>query len=744
MLYGNLLSCSSTDDVQAPLLFVIEGAAVQKLDLEDSPFACMLMFPDPMDALTLRFDSEKMRELWMVKLATCSHQMVRAQLDEVAYKFYTMSTKHDSDMDGSCKPVHEFFLTQPFRVTHNFAISQQNNLPSRRVAFQETMSESKLSICLPIELLKLYKKWTIEFSCLLESRQHQWPAFAIPSLYDVLREVRANAETLEQCSEFLENYSGPSFRKSTEKHRVAFAPVPTNLHCHRSSIDNRVTREVLSCGTASALPLRFQNGGLSRLASSLELDRAYHDFPFWSARQTLSGLKKVVGQLSHRLDVEWSGGSFVSRYQLSCELLCEMQSTSEKLRSIVESITELERYAGILVDEENRRLALGQSIERLMLDGLQNQIDNVDAVVISLSTKVAVMDKMSSEQSMDETYEKSVRDATCLCLDALLALADSVMEAQLFSLVMETHRCSVPHLYFHIQIRSDFVLSQAITIGATALLNSVYGGWPVEEGYAKDLLLTVCSFLSAYGDERGMAEDAWEAWRLLESRVVFTLVRTPFQVSNSCIPLVSGSRTRIIVSIPLPHDVYDGLPPELKARTSITIHTAFFNVGVNYEATLAQSFGGVALETAINQEAAERVLLYSKRFPADQNARDAAMELVNVVAREPSRKNLAIFEWAMTSCELLGGSAVICCKSGKDRTGMAVTMEQGRVFRETCGLSAAQLQEVIASLRKDGARRENCRKNVGKAVYSFSPFQIHFLPKPFRPPSGTYAQGIAS
>ncbi|VDP40560.1 unnamed protein product [Heligmosomoides polygyrus] len=92
--------------------------------MQDSPFACMLMFPDPMDALTLRFDSEKMRELWMVKLATCSHQMVRAQLDEVAYKFYTMSTKHDSDMDGSCKPVHEFFLTQPFRVTHNFAISQ--------------------------------------------------------------------------------------------------------------------------------------------------------------------------------------------------------------------------------------------------------------------------------------------------------------------------------------------------------------------------------------------------------------------------------------------------------------------------------------------------------------------------------------------------------------------------------------------------------------------------------------------
>uniref|UniRef100_A0A1I7XA94 TYR_PHOSPHATASE_2 domain-containing protein n=1 Tax=Heterorhabditis bacteriophora TaxID=37862 RepID=A0A1I7XA94_HETBA len=122
------------------------------------------------------------------------------------------------------------------------------------------------------------------------------------------------------------------------------------------------------------------------------------------------------------------------------------------------------------------------------------------------------------------------------------------------------------------------------------------------------------------------------------------------------------------------------------------------------------------------------------------------------VTCEPSRKNLSIFEWSMASCELLSGQAVICCKSGKDRTGMAVTLEQGRVLRETCGLNAAQVLEVVNSLRRDGARRENCVKNVGKAMYSFSPFQMHFLPKiiiscfvqSFRPPNGTYAQGIAS
>lgn len=32
------------------------------------------------------------------------------------------------------------------------------------------------------------------------------------------------------------------------------------------------------------------------------------------------------------------------------------------------------------------------------------------------------------------------------------------------------------------------------------------------------------------------------------------------------------------------------------------------------------------------------------------------------VKQDPSRKNLAIFEWAMKCCELLGGESVICCK----------------------------------------------------------------------------------
>ncbi|ETN80042.1 hypothetical protein NECAME_02521, partial [Necator americanus] len=95
-LRGNLLSCVSTIDAKVPLLFVIEGATVRKYVTEDSSFACLVTFPDPFDSLILHFDSEKTRESWMVKIATCSHQMARAQLDETAYKFYTMGLKQDA------------------------------------------------------------------------------------------------------------------------------------------------------------------------------------------------------------------------------------------------------------------------------------------------------------------------------------------------------------------------------------------------------------------------------------------------------------------------------------------------------------------------------------------------------------------------------------------------------------------------------------------------------------------------
>ncbi|CAI4231094.1 unnamed protein product [Auanema sp. JU1783] len=740
-IHGNILCCNATHEAQEPLIFVLEGATVRKDETDNTTL--VLAFADAQENTRLQFSGDEALEKWIVQIATCSHQMLRAELDELAYKFYTMSTQNDPSPE-SPSTFHSFYLANPYRFTHNFAISQQNSLPARRIVVEESLWESKLSTLLPTEMIKSYRKWNTEFAYLLESRQRSWPHYAIPALHEVLREVRETGETFEQCYEFMNTYSGPSFRKSTEKHRIAFANVPTNLHLQSFGLSNTAHKEILTCGTASAVPLRFHNGGLSRLCTALEVDPNYHDYAFWSKRQTILSLKKNIGELSHRLETEWKIADFGKPDKVCLEMSAGIKQVYEGLKDSVAWSSSIEECADILLEEDRRRADLGIKTENRVPDSLRNQIDTIDAMLISLNTKIAVIDTLDDAQAERRSYEKSAREALSNCLDLLLIFADSLLEAQFFGLVLSLSKPAVAHNYFHIQLRSDFVLSQVATIAATAILSRINCGWLTNGGVAADLLLCVFSFLSAYGDERGMAEDAWEAWKILFARAEFILVRAPSTVCRNCIPMISGSRNNIKISIPLPHDTYDNLPQELKNKSSIKVEACFFNTGVNHEATLGQSFGGIAFETAINQEGAERLNNYANRVDCSTTARELVGQLVTAVAQEPSRKNLQIFEYGSAACDALNGVSVLCCKSGKDRTGMAATLAQGWTLQQTCGLNASQVNEVVVSLRKDGVRRENCRKNVGKNIYSFSPFQMHFLPKAFRPPTGTYAQGVAS
>uniref|UniRef100_A0A8R1EWN8 Uncharacterized protein n=1 Tax=Caenorhabditis japonica TaxID=281687 RepID=A0A8R1EWN8_CAEJA len=209
-------------------------------------------------------------------------------------------------------------------------------------------------------------------------------------------------------------------------------------------------------------------------------------------------------------------------------------------------------------------------------------------------------------------------------------------------------------------IRTDFVLSQAITITTTAILNRIQKR---EHPFTENFLLVIFSFLSAYGDERGMIEDAIEAWRCLEQRVRFRLVRAPSAICRTCIPMISGSRSNLKVAIPLPQDYFDALPDDTKWTSEFGVVTAYFNIGVNHEATFGQSFGGIAVESSVNQDAADKMNMFANRNDASQRAREAVMEVVNEVSSEPSRKNLNLFEWVMKASEQLGAESVISCKT---------------------------------------------------------------------------------
>ncbi|GMR42705.1 hypothetical protein PMAYCL1PPCAC_12900 [Pristionchus mayeri] len=741
---GNILCVQATSEAVEPLIFILVKHQVLKAEesLPEFPHGFVIQFKN--ESMSVFLKDKEERERWMVKVATASHDMAQAELDEIAHRLFDASNAEngvDKKEEKSAEGKHgsssfeHFFLTNPCTIQHKFSVTQKAGVPARLITYAETIYESKLSISLPLEFVKLYKQWTTEMIQQIEAFERRCPAQDESSRQELCRLLRENSETLEQTWEFLSTYSGPSFRKSTEKRRVAFAPVPTNLHYQRFGPIGGEERHVLTAGVAAALPLRFQSGGLPKLRSSLSLHPAYTDAIFSSKRSELFEIKKLIGALSHKLETEWPNDKGTDRLDKLCvDLQAGVKQVYARLRDVETGLAGVERHVDSLID-------IGHAP-----DTLRNQLDNVDAMLVSLQTKIAVLDSLMESPSELSSFSRNTRESMAAVLDALLSLCTSLIDAQQLGRLRSLARSADAAVYVHILLRADFVFSQASTIAATAVMTRLLRGWPMNGDKPADLLLLVWSWISLYGDERGMIEDATEAWRAISSRLLIRLVRSPSSVSRTVTPLIAGSRHCVIVSLPLPQDVFDALPAALRDPAHyIRLCTSFWTLGVNHEATIGYQFGGVAAETAINQTALSDLDNYARtRSPLSAAAQEALGELQVVVRNEPSRKNMLLYEWAMAAGTELDGELVVSCKSGKDRTAMGVTLEQGRLMRQASGLNATQAAEVVDALRKNGARREVCRKNIDKAAYSFSAFQMHFLPKSFRPPSGTFAHGLST
>lgn len=100
-------------------------------------------------------------------------------------------------------------------------------------------------------------------------------------------------------------------------------------------------------------------------------------------------------------------------------------------------------------------------------------------------------------------------------------------------------------------------------------------------------------------------------------------------------------------------------------------------------------------------------------------------------------KNVDLLMEVERLCLILGGIRVTFCKSGKDRTGMVVTLEQARQLGErfSCGMSSERLLKDANLMRVHGCRLMVAEKNIGKPVYSINILQAQFLPELFRPPA---------
>jgi hypothetical protein len=104
-----------------------------------------------------------------------------------------------------------------------------------------------------------------------------------------------------------------------------------------------------------------------------------------------------------------------------------------------------------------------------------------------------------------------------------------------------------------------------------------------------------------------------------------------------------------------------------------------------------------------------------------------------------AEKDVSLLMEIQKLCYVLGGGKVTFCKSGKDRTGMVITLEQSRILGERfeCGDDLERLIRDAELMRQYGPRLQICEKNIGKPVYSINKFQTNFLPETLRPPRCT-------
>ncbi|XP_017853022.1 inositol polyphosphate-4-phosphatase type I A isoform X1 [Drosophila busckii] len=298
-----------------------------------------------------------------------------------------------------------------------------------------------------------------------------------------------------------------------------------------------------------------------------------------------------------------------------------------------------------------------------------------------------------------------------------------------------------------ITYRRDVCFSQALTSLVSGLLLRLWGS-ELDCSYLTLLrelgpLAYFEGLLSLYGAETDMWSDMCIAIEDL-SAVSFTLVSAqPGELRP--MPRVMGSRQALEVLVPVPEQAL----PSAAAPLTFRITPVFFNIGINEKATLGQT----REQHRSNLDNYVRLSQYYSRYrklglnasaAADaSSAEDPLQSLLGFMEQQLRAnvfKNVKILHLAEDACRLMGGLRFTSCKSAKDRTGMAVTLEQCRVLGREFQLPAKQLPYALSTMRSEGTRMDNVFKNIGIRKYAFNLPQTLMLPAMYRPPVGSYGK----
>jgi len=318
--------------------------------------------------------------------------------------------------------------------------------------------------------------------------------------------------------------------------------------------------------------------------------------------------------------------------------------------------------------------------------------------------------------------------------------------------------------------RRILCLSQALSIAANGLIMKLsqvaagnLDGSLAENWIQYGFPIIFEGLLSVTGKERIMLEDTFESiesLRLFSARII--------EAPQSTVDVKFENRT---VIISLPKDTIKLLPSLYRTGNKRGVEIKFvavlFTQGIDYQQSIAlntqtkSTIEGYRSPGELQREFNERSLTilnsYCHSLPLDVTLLrkiDSTLAFLNgtdevhAVAlpmyktlqdASTGTKNIEVLERLEDIAVQLNALRITFCKSGKDRTGMAVTLEQSRYMAKKFGVGTYDKEVMIHNaniMREYGTRLDVVEKNIKKRCYAINAIQANFLPYEYKPPPG--------
>jgi inositol polyphosphate-4-phosphatase len=167
-----------------------------------------------------------------------------------------------------------------------------------------------------------------------------------------------------------------------------------------------------------------------------------------------------------------------------------------------------------------------------------------------------------------------------------------------------------------------------------------------------------------------------------------------------------------------------------------------------------RSVGGAhhAPNLPLNTQASEISGKAAEGVPVAEGVRDEvdvldklllkAQATVNDSCVFSNEKNVNVLLKTADLCRFMNGTHSVMCKSGKDRSSMAVTLEQSRYLCSNHGVVGGKKSCEI--MRRHGVRRHNVWANTGQRNFAFNGINYTSLPKCMKPPPATYSGSVVT